>query len=220
MPSLAILEGLIGTACAVTCLYYARLGALAAPQNPVQTMVPWHSALGEYARRNPFAVVFGALAFGFLVSSWSMYALPRPMGVESRAIEKWHTVTKNVPIADPAQAAKIAALQNTINADTATIAGQNAQIDGLKQSLAKFTTRRGARSSAIPAGTKGTTEEGTAATLNKSFNTTGAAAETPATTSAPPPAATQNTTPAPPNETPTQNNTAATPQNPPASPPH
>lgn len=223
MPSLAILEGLIGTGCAVACLYYARLGALAGHQPSVQAGVPWHSALGEYARRNPFAAVFGALALGFLVSSWSMYALPRPVNAEPRAVERWHTITKTVPTADPAQAAKITTLQTTINADAATIAGQNAEIDRLKQSLAKFTTRRGVRSTAIGGGNTAARENAgpsEAAVLNKSFNTTGAATATTVPVNPPPPAAIQNTTTAPANGTPTQNNAAATPQNPPSPQPH
>jgi len=147
MPSLQIMEGLIGTACAVACLYYARRGTLATqPQNFPQAPVPWHSALGEYARKNPFAAVFGALAFGFLASSWMMYASPRAIALPPRTVEKLHTITRNVPMPDPAQAARITALQTIINANTVTIASQKTEIDGLKKLLAKAaldSTRRG-----------------------------------------------------------------------------
>ena len=217
MPSLEILEGLIGTACAVACLYYARLGALAGPQNSVQANVPWHSALGEYARRNPFAAVFGALAFGFLASSWSMYIAPRAIALPApHAIEKWHTITKTVSAPDPAQALKITALQTTINADDATIAGQKTEIDRLNQLLAKFTPRRGARSSALTGGNTGPTEnpnpsEGTAAALNKSFNPASVAPAAAAPTNPPPSAAGQNTATAPGNGTSPQSPAAGTP---------
>jgi len=138
MQSLQIMEGLIGTACAVACLYYARRSTLAAqPQNFPQAPVPWHSALGEYARRNPFAAVFGALAFGFLASSWMMYAAPRAIALPPRTVEKVHTITRNVPTPDPAQTARITALQTIINANTVTIASQKSEIDGLKKLLAK-----------------------------------------------------------------------------------
>ena len=146
MASLQIMEGLIGTVCALACLYYARQGSFATqPQSSSQAAPPWHSALGEYARKNPFAAVFGALALGFLLSSWSMVALPRTPLPQSRTIERWHTVTRN--IADPAQNAKIATLQATINTDNAAIAAQKSEIDRLKQLLAKpafgrNTTRR------------------------------------------------------------------------------
>lgn len=221
MPSLAILEGLIGTVCAVACLYYARRGALAGPQNYMHADVPWHSALGEYARRNPFAAVFGGLALGFLISSWSMYVLPRPAGNAPRTIEKWHTVTKAVP--DPAQAAKITALQNTVNADAATIAAQTAEIDRLKQLTTK-SPRRSRRASTTIGGTTGPTERGTAADLNKVFNPATAAPAAAAPASPPPPLTTQSTAPAPGNATPAQSPAAATPngtsQNPPTTPPH
>lgn len=138
MPSLEVLEGLIGTACAVACLYYARQGSLATVPENFQQSAPWHSALGEYARRNPFAAVFGALAFGFLVSSWSMTVMPRSMPLQSpRTVDKLPELTRYVPTPDPAQAAKIASLRTTINADAATIASQNAEIDRLKQLLSK-----------------------------------------------------------------------------------
>jgi hypothetical protein len=190
MASLQFVEGLIGTACAIACLYYARRGTLATePQGSPQVSAPWHSALGEYARRNPFAAVFGALALGFLISSWSMYALPRTIPVAPpHAVEKPHTITRNVPVSDPAQAARITALQSTVSADAATIVAQKTEIDRLKQLLAKFTTRRGARSSTMAGSNTAPSEakanpsapEGTAATLNKSFNpasvATGAAA--------------------------------------------
>ncbi|HLY05018.1 MAG TPA: hypothetical protein VKR31_04660 [Rhizomicrobium sp.] len=220
MPSLAILEGLIGTGCAVACLYYARLGALAGPQNYVQAQVPWHSALGEYARRNPFAVVFGALAFGFLVSSWSMYALPRPGNVEPRVVEKWRTIAKNVPTPDPAQAAKIAALQTTINTDTATIAAQTAEINRLKQLIGKSPRRSGRRSFT----TTGANPGGTAADLNRTFNPANAATGTTAPATAPQPVPTQGPATAPASEPPAQSPTAATPnsapQSPSTTPPH
>ena len=146
MPSLEILEGLIGTACAVTCLYYVRLGALAGPQNVPQEAVPWHSALGEYARRNPFAAVFGALAFGFLASSWSMYIAPRALALPApRVVERWHTITKNVPTSDPAQTARIASLQTTISSDAATIASQQTEIARLKHQIGRTAANRTAR---------------------------------------------------------------------------
>lgn len=221
MPSLAILEGLIGTGCAVACLYYARLGAIAGPPYSVQIVAaPWHSALGEYARRNPFAAIFGALAFGFLVSSWSMYALPRPVNPEPRAVERWHTITKNVATPDPAQAAKIVALQTTVNTDTATIAGQNEEVARLKQLLAKYTTRRGVRSTANT-GAAETKEnpnssEATAAALNKTFNPASAAAGG-APSSQPPPGTTQTTATPPGNAAATP---SGSPQNPAGTPPH
>src|SRR5947209_6766294 len=138
MQSLQLMEGLIGTGCAVACLYYARRGILATqPGNSPQTSAPWHRALGEYARQNPFAAVFGALAFGFLASSWMMYASPRAVVLPPRTIEKLHTVTRNVPTPDPAQTARIAALQTVINANTVTIASQKTEIEGLKKLLAK-----------------------------------------------------------------------------------
>jgi hypothetical protein len=147
MPSLEILEGLIGTGCAVACLYYARLGALAAgPQSSATPEAPWHSALGEYARRNPFAAVFGALAFGFLASSWSMYIAPRAIALPApRTVEKWHVITKNVPTADPEQSARIAALQTTINTDVTTIASQQTEIARLKHLIGKPAGNRMAR---------------------------------------------------------------------------
>jgi hypothetical protein len=136
MQSLQIMEGLIGTACALACLYYARQGSFATqPQSSPQAAPPWHSALGEYARKNPFAAVFGALALGFLLSSWSMVALPRAPLAQSRTVERWHTVTRAV--ADPAQNAKIATLQATLNTDNTAIAAQKSEIDRLKQLLAK-----------------------------------------------------------------------------------
>jgi len=144
MLSLQIMEGLIGAACAIACLYYARQGRLAtAPQSSSQAAPPWHSAVGEHARKNPFAAVFGALALGFLLSSWSMYALPR--STSPRMIEKWHTITRNVQTPDPTQAAKIAALQTTINANTATIASQKTEIDRLNRLLAKRSFARSNR---------------------------------------------------------------------------
>jgi hypothetical protein len=200
MPSLEILEGLIGTACAVACLYYARLGALAGPQNSMPVAAPWHNALGEYARRNPFALVFGALALGFLISSWSMYALPRPAAIAPRTIEKWRTITKNVPAPDPAQAAKIAALQTAVNADTATIAAQTAEIDRLKQLLVK--SPHHSRQPAI------VNPKGATADLNRTFNpgnTTGGA-----TVPAGAPASSPGQSPAT-NGPPTQNPAAAPP---------
>jgi hypothetical protein len=195
MPSLEILEGLIGTGCAVACLYYARIGALATGPHAVPQAAPWHSALGEYARRNPFAAVFGALALGFLASSWSMYIAPRAIALPvPHTVEKWHTITKNVPVPDPAQAAKIAALQTTINTDATMIAGQKAEIDRLKQLLGKSTARRSARSSRVPGGNTGATGEGTAAALNQNFNPANAApvAAAPAN---PPPSATNTSAP-------------------------
>jgi len=179
MPSLEILEGLIGTGCAVACLYYARLGALdAGPQSMPSAATPWHSALGEYARRNPFAAVFGALAFGFLASSWSMYIAPRAIALPApRVIEKWHVITKNVPTADPEQSARIAALQTTINADAATIASQQTEMARLKHLLGKPAGTRTARAneklappmtgnetSAAPADTKANTTAANAGT--------------------------------------------------------
>ena len=146
MPSLEILEGLIGTACAVTCLYYVRLGALAGPQNSLEGAVPWHSALGEYARRNPFAAVFGALAFGFLASSWSMYIAPRAIALPApRVVERWHTITKTVSTSDPAQTARIASLQTTISSDAATIASQQTEIARLKHQIGKSSASHTAR---------------------------------------------------------------------------
>ncbi|HEX3430971.1 MAG TPA: hypothetical protein VHT03_08795 [Rhizomicrobium sp.] len=144
MSSLQILEGLIGTACAVACLYYARQGHLATePAGSVQMAQPWHSTLGEYARKNPFAAAFGALALGFLISSWSMYVSPRAVVLASpRSVEKWHTVTRNVPTSDPAQAAKIAALQNSVNADAVTIAELRTDIDRLNRLLSKRAAAR------------------------------------------------------------------------------
>jgi len=215
MASLQLVEGLIGTACAIACLYYARLGMLATgPRSSVQTAPSRYGALMEYARQNPFAAVFGALALGFLVSSWSMYALPRPAGTEPRPIEKWHTVTKNVPVPDPAQAAKIATLQNTVTSDATTIATQQSEIDRLKQILTKYTSHRGARS--IASSRDVSTEEGTAATLNRTFNPANAAqsAQTP-----PPSAATQSTVTAPPPGTPPATPGAAS-QSPSGTPPH
>lgn len=217
MPSLAILEGLIGTGCAVACLYYARLGAFAGPHNVVPASVPWHSALGEYARRNPFAAVFGALAFGFLVSSWSMYIAPRAIALPtSHVVEKWRTVTKNIPTPDPAQAAKIAALQTTINADAATIASQQTEIARLKQMFTKSPRR--SRRSSTTIGPGDTNPEGTAAALNKTFNPAGVDTAT-ATPASPPPSA-GTTTPTSP--TPVQSPAAGngTSQTPASTPPH
>jgi len=93
--------------------------------------------------------VFGALALGFLFSSWSMSASPHgPVLQQPRTVEKWHVVTKTVPVRpDPAQAAKLAALQETINADNAMIASQKAEIDRLKLLLGKqMVPARSARS--------------------------------------------------------------------------
>src|SRR5438105_3355058 len=155
MQSLQIMEGLIGTGRAIACVYYARHGSLAAGANTSLQSVPWHSALGEYARRNPFAAVFGALALGFLVSSWGMYVSPRAIPLPPRTIEKWHTITRNVATPDPAQLAKMAALQTTISADAATITSQKTEIDRLKQLLGKpesNNTRHRTRPSAATAG--------------------------------------------------------------------
>jgi hypothetical protein len=160
MQSLQIMEGLIGTACAIACFYYARHGALATqPPSSVQA-APWHSALGEYARRNPFAAVFGALAFGFLVSSWGMYISPRALPLPARTVEKWHVVTKAVPTADPTQTARIAALQTTISADATTMASQKTEIDRLKQLLGKtaFARNSAKRASVRPAAAMGSAE--------------------------------------------------------------
>jgi len=208
MASLQLVEGLIGTICAIACLYYARQGMLAAE---LQTSL--HAAPVEYARRNPFAAVFGALALGFLISSWSMYVLPRPVGIAPHAIEKWHTITKNVPTPDPAQAAKVAALQTTINADAATISAQTAEIDRLKQLLTK-SPRRSRRS----IGTNPGDVTGTAAALNRTFNPASAATGMAAPASPPPSAPTQSTATAPAN--PAQATAAGTPQNPATTPPH
>jgi hypothetical protein len=200
MPSLEILEGLIGTGCAVACLYYARLGALAAgPQNSPPAGTPWHSALGEYARRNPFAAVFGALAFGFLVSSWSMYIAPRAIALPvPRTVEKWHVITKNVATPDRAQAEKITALQTTIDTDAATISAQKTEIDRLKQLVAKSATRHGLRSSALAGGnTEANPLEGTTAVLNKSFNPASTATGAAAPASPPPPVTNQGSAAAP-----------------------
>jgi hypothetical protein len=202
MPSLEILEGLIGTGCAVACLYYARLGAVAGPQNSVPLNVPWHSALGEYARRNPFAAVFGALALGFLASSWSMYVAPRAIALPTpRVIEKWHVVTKNVTTADPAQAARIASLQTTITADTATIASQQTEIARLKHLLGKPATRAARQAatepSTNPADTRAATTAGTEANPRASETPAGNpnAAAAPSTQPVAP-TATPNTAPA------------------------
>ena len=234
MPSLEILEGLIGTACAVACLYYARLGMLTAgSQSPPPAAAPWHSMLGEYARRNPFAAVFGALAFGFLVSSWSMYIAPRAIALPApHPIEKWHVITKNVPTPDRAQAAKIATLQTTIDTGAATIAAQKTEIDRLKQVLAKSALRHGVRSSALTGGNTSPAEaketpnplEGTTAALNKNFNPAGTATGAAAPASPPPPVPNQGTVASPGNATSTQSTVAGTPngasQNSAGSPPH
>jgi len=233
MPSLEILEGLIGTACAVACLYYARLGALAeGPQNSPPATAPWHSAVGEYARRNPFAAVFGALAFGFLVSSWSMYIAPHALALAApRTVEKWHVITKTVATPDPSQAGKITALQTTIDADAATIAAQKTEIDRLKQSLAKSATRHGLRSSALAGGNTAPGEakeipnplEGAAAALNRNFNPVSTATGVAAPASLPPPVTTQGSAVSG-NATSTQSTVAGTPngaaQNSAGSPPH
>ncbi|HEX9159926.1 MAG TPA: hypothetical protein VF835_06835 [Rhizomicrobium sp.] len=195
MPSLEILEGLIGTGCAVACLYYARLGAVAGPQNSVPLNVPWHSALGEYARRNPFAAVFGALAFGFLASSWSMYIAPRAIALPSpRVIEKWHVVTKNVATADPAQTARIASLQTTINADTATIASQQTEIARLKHLLGRPATRAARPAATEPANEAAATGTGNNPPVSQTPTANPNAAAAPSTQPAAP-AATPYTTP-------------------------
>jgi|SRR5579871_2602915 len=144
MSSLQILEGLIGTACALACLYYARQGSLATvPQSSPRIAVPWHSAVGEYARRNPFAAAFGALALGFLISSWSMYISPRAVVLApQRTVEKWHTITRTVATADPAQTAKITELQNTIATDQTTIAQLKSDVDRLNRLLTRHTAAR------------------------------------------------------------------------------
>lgn len=215
MPSLAIVEGLIGTGCAVACLYYARLGAFAGPQNVVPASVPWHSAVGEYARRNPFAAVFGALAFGFLVSSWSMYIAPRAIALRTpHVVEKWRTVTKSIPTPDPAQAAKIAALQTTINADAATMASQQTEIARLKQMLTK--PRHSLRPSIVGGGNAGPAQQGTAADLNRAYNPAGGAAAAPAT----PPPATAAPANVPPTQSPAAGTANAASQNPAPTPPH
>src|SRR5205085_7737304 len=103
----------------------------------------------------PCAAVFGALALGFLVSSWGMYVSPRAIPLPPRTIEKWHTITRNVATPDPAQLAKMAALQTTISADAATITSQKTEIDRLKQLLGKpesNNTRHRTRPSAATAG--------------------------------------------------------------------
>ena len=219
MASLQLVEGLIGTICAIACFYYARQGMLAA-----ETQTSLHAAPLEYARRNPFAAVFGALALGFLISSWSMYALPRPAGIAPRTIEKWHTITKTIPGPDPAQAAKIAALQTTLNTDTATIAAQTAEIDRLKGFLAK-SPRRSRRSSTTIGANPGDAKanpEGTTAVLNRAYNPASTAGGTAAPAGPPPSAAPQSTTAAPVN--PVQSAPARTPngasQTPAGTPPH
>lgn len=200
MSSLQIVEGLIGTACAIACLYYARQGSLAThPQTSLQTAVPWHSALGEYARRNPFAAVFGALALGFLLSSWGMYISPRGMALPApRAIEKWHVVTKNVPTPDPAQTAKLATLQTTVNADQAMIASQKAEIDRLTHLLGKpaipgnyakrsrRTAMDNAEASAAPAAAKPDTIAPGATTAELNMHSNAPATNAGALTSPPP----------------------------------
>ena len=188
MQSLQIMEGLIGTACALACLYYVRRGSLALqPRNANGTIlseaVPWHSALGEYARRNPFAAVFGALALGFLFSSWSMSVSPPGMALQQpRTVEKWHVVTKTVPVRlDPVQAAKLATLEQTINADNGMIASQKAEIDRLRLLLekqtvparsARSTRRRGVESMATAAGSTAASPPPTTAELNQRANAT------------------------------------------------
>lgn len=189
MSSLQIMEGLIGAACAVACLYYARIGALAAgPQNSPQP-VPWHSALGEFARRNPFAAVFGALALGFLLSSWGMYVSPRAAALPAaRTIEKWHTITRTVAAPDPVLTARAAELQTTINADTATIASQQAEIGRLNRLLAthrKVRTRAMGGADAAPANT--IAPEPPAAELNMRSNPAALAPPTNAGAGASPP---------------------------------
>lgn len=198
MPSLEILEGLIGTGCAVACLYYARLGAVAGPQNSVPLNVPWHSALGEYARRNPFAAVFGALALGFLASSWSMYVAPRAIALPTpRVIEKWHVVTKNVATTDPAQAARIASLQTTINADTATIASQQTEIARLKHLLGRPAIRAARPAATEPANEAAATGTGTNPPASQTPTANPNAAAAPSTQPTAPAATPYTTSPSP-----------------------
>ena len=154
MSSLQVVEGLIGTGCAIASLYYVRRGMRAAQPQTSQQALSWQSALAEYARKNPFAAVFGALALGFLFSSWSIAASPHATTlVPPHPGEKLRTITRNVPVPDPAQAAKIATLQTTINANNVTIASQKAEIDRLTGLLAKpaFRSRRTRGFAATPA---------------------------------------------------------------------
>ena len=176
MASLQLVEGLIGTACAVACLYYARQATLAAePHASLHNDAPWYGAVVDYAQRNPFAVVFGALALGFLLSSWSMYALPRSVAAP-RMIEQARVITKTVVKADPAEAAKIATLQGTLRADAATIAAQATEIDRLKQLLARPARHSRHASATIAANPADANPQGGASDLDKAYSPAAAAA--------------------------------------------